>query len=211
MVLLELVNYMGQETSGLVGAALGGFFMFLAHKGWDVYKAYRKRKALDIIPRLLDADLAVYQTLSQLQLETGADRAYVMQFHNGVYYLNQANHMKVSCTHEIVKDGIARIQDTMQDLLLSKFAAPLAEVLREGVSVFDADEQAESYYKSMIKSQGTAKSVAAIMMDGNVVEGSIVINYLEGSEILKLQDFEVVKQKVTEAAETIGFKLRGKH
>jgi hypothetical protein len=210
MILIEFAHYLLSESSAIIGAGLGGLAMVAVRKGWDIYKDYSKRKKNEAIPRLLDADLAVYQTLSQLLIETGADRAYVMQFHNGVYYINQGNHMKVSCTHETVKEGIARVQDTMQEVLLSKFAGPMTEVLKQRVAIFDTDNQPDSYYKNLIKSHGTSRSVAGIMMEGNVVEGALVINYLDGSEVIKKQNISDIKQRVIEAADIIGFKLREK-
>lgn len=210
MILQETLAYLGQESSAFIGAAIGGFIMYLVAKGWGIYRAYKKQKASEVIPHLVTADLAVYQTLTQLLIETGADRAYVTQFHNGVYYISQGSHMKMSCSHEIVKEGIARVQDSMQDLLLSKFAGPMSEVLKDGVAIFDTDIQEDSYFKNMVKSQGTARSVAAVIIDGNIVEGSVVLNYIEGNDMIKIQNFDVVMEKMTSAAESIGFTLRGK-
>jgi hypothetical protein len=59
-------------------------------------------------------------TLTELMVQTKADRAFVVQFHNGTYYINKANQMKMSCTHEIVKEGISREQENLQDVILSR-------------------------------------------------------------------------------------------
>jgi hypothetical protein len=208
MILMEFAHYILGEGAAIAGAGLGGLAVYLARKGYDLYANYKHRNSRAIIPSLLNADVAVYQDLSQLLVETNADRAYVIQFHNGIYYLNQTNNMKLTCTHEVVKEGISRIQDDFKDKLLSKYAIQMSKVLEEHVAVFDVKDEIESYYRSVMESQGTARSVAGIMMDGNIVEGALVINYLEGSPMLEVDNLDFVKARVGKAAEAIGFKLR---
>ena len=72
----------------------------------------------------------VYTALDYTMNEMDADRAYVLEFHNGSHYYSGRGQKKFSCTHETVEEGISHqcnssqsieyqiTMDTLQNLLI---------------------------------------------------------------------------------------------
>lgn len=210
--MFELVlDKFSSELAAAAGGAAAGIFLYGIRLVWGRIKKYReemaKKRREEEIPKLVKKDVGVYRDLTELLVKTKADRAYVLQFHNGSYYVNQSSQMKLSCTHEIVRSGVSREQDSMQEVLVSKLAGKLDILSKENSAVFVIDETDQSYYGQMKKSQGVAVSIAAFMRDGNLIEGIVAINYLEGNDMVKTK-LEKERLIVEEAAGNIGYLLR---
>ncbi len=63
----------------------------------------------------------IYTALDFLMSEMNADRAYILQFHNGGHYMSGRSQQKFSCTHEIVQRGISRECDSSKNHIVSNF------------------------------------------------------------------------------------------
>jgi len=57
--------------------------------------------------------------LAELRVEMDADRAYVLQFHNGHEFSISQPIWRMSCTHEICAPGISYEAESMQNILVS--------------------------------------------------------------------------------------------
>ena len=66
----------------------------------------------------------VYTALNYLIEETGADRAYVMEFHNGEHYFSGRGQQKFSCTYEVVGHGISTESERNIGRRLCKIPSP---------------------------------------------------------------------------------------
>lgn len=203
----QFIHTFGADVASYLGAALAGVAGYWCSKALRSYKDWRKYKNNVSIPKLLSKDIGVYKYLTELLVQTNADRAYVLLFHNGVFYINKGSHMKVSCTHEIVRTGVSREQDSIQEKLASKFAEQITQIIQENVSVTKIDPDNNSYFHQMKRSQGVDTVISAVMRDGEIIEGVISVNYLAGNEVPDTT-LEDRKHLVKEAAETVGFLLR---
>ena len=63
----------------------------------------------------------VYTALAYTMEEMGADRAYVLEFHNGGHYYSGRGQQKFSCTHEIAEEGISKECDQSQEHRVSNY------------------------------------------------------------------------------------------
>jgi hypothetical protein len=201
------IHEFGLDFGAAVGGALAGVAIYGLKKAWEViakHKVARARKESEmVLPNLIKKDIGVYRDLTELMIQTKADRAFVIQFHNGTYYVNKANQMKMSCTHEIVKEGISREQENMQDVLLSRTPIVAIDLLSKPYVFINTKEQ-DSYFSQLLRNQGVTECVMAIMKDENIAEGFIGASFISEIEDSKTEIGKVVAQ----FASKIGFTLR---
>ena len=92
-------------------ATLGA--VFLRHKLSD--------KKCDPITEETKHNENVYTALNYTLEEMGADRAYVLEFHNGINYFSGRGQQKFSCSYEIVQEGISAECHNSQDHRVSNY------------------------------------------------------------------------------------------
>ena len=63
----------------------------------------------------------VISALNYVLDETGADRVYILEFHNGEHYFSGRSQQKLSCTYEVVSEGISSECQTLQNIRTSNF------------------------------------------------------------------------------------------
>lgn len=212
-MLEHVIDKFSGEIAAAIGGAVAGFVIYSIRylwKRWKAHKAKLQREAASsMIPNLIKRDIGVYRDLTELMVETKADRAFVIQFHNGTYYVNKANQMKMSCTHEIVKDGISREQDNMQDLLISRFPVMINDLLNaEFITICTKDKH--DYFSQMLVNQGVGKCILAIVKDENILEGFVGISYIEGDDLCSTIDAEKIGEVVVNYAARVGYMLRSR-
>ena len=78
----------------------------------------KKDKQLNYDPQLHGN---VITALDFILEETGADRAYVLEFHNGEHYFSGRSQQKLSCTYEVVSEGISVESHSIQNIRVSNF------------------------------------------------------------------------------------------
>lgn len=169
---------MGFVIAGLVG---GGLLFFLKKikkiimMFVDTYKSrFRNR-----IPEMVDRDMEIYTQLFEIKAKTSADRVFLFQLHNGTYYINSTSQMKMSCTHEIVGEGIARESRSMQDLIVSQHTPFIRDLLQNPCICLDRNTIRDSCLGLMLSSQGVKTAVISLFKHENIIEGFLGIVYLD--------------------------------
>jgi hypothetical protein len=94
--------------TGVVSAATAVFGMYLKMR-YDE----KKSKEFSYDPRLHSN---VISALEYTMQKTEADRVYVLEFHNGEHYFSGRSQQKLSCTYEVVSEGISCESQTIQNL-----------------------------------------------------------------------------------------------
>ena len=93
----------------------------------------------------------IYTELTELRAFTSADRAYIFRFHNGSEFLPGHPSWKVSCTHEIVKHGVAYESARLQGVLVSRIQNIVSPIITGTSSLL---ELRLSNVKSVLSRQG---------------------------------------------------------
>ena len=149
--------------------------------------------------KTVERDMRIQDILSQLRLQTKADRCYILQFHNGNMFTCKNPMWKVSCTHESVTPGIRAILGAVQQILSSSVGVLLFPLwdgdlknqsgitkispekckcsikkncrIPNGVIFYDILKLEEGYTKGLLCSHGTKYMLHSpiINKDGNVV------------------------------------------
>ncbi len=73
----------------------------------------------------------VYTALQYTMGEMKADRAYVLEFHNGGHYYSGRGQQKFSCTHEIAGDGVSRECGKSQEHRVSNYYNYINEMIQD--------------------------------------------------------------------------------
>lgn len=211
---MSVITTVGTEIGMLLGAVVGGMILY----GVNVLKskiASKKEPKRESIPLMVENDVEVYKILSEVLLKSKASRALVMQFHNGTHYVNSASQMKMSCTHEVVSDGIAKVSKNMQNMLISQHAQSVNNIITNASFPVKVDDDDTEELKQLLRAQGVDFAMYAPFMRGSDIEGFIGINYLDPLvDNFPGESEEIVQDKLghllASCALKIGYLLRRK-
>jgi len=97
----------------------------------------------------------VYAALTYTMKEMGADRAYVLEFHNGGHYYSGRGQQKFSCTHETAEEGISRECDHSQEHRVSNYHDYITELINNKEFKYsEIDDVPDSSFLSLLKRSG---------------------------------------------------------
>jgi hypothetical protein len=63
--------------------------------------------------------------------ETDADRAYILEFHNGEHYFSGKSQQKLSCTYEALSEGISSESYNTQNIRVSNFHGMVKSIAKD--------------------------------------------------------------------------------
>lgn len=116
-----------------------------------------KRKAAKKDPIMQDVENNenIEICLSYILDQVGADRAYIMQFHNGGYYVSGKSQQKFSCSHEISSPGISRECHDSQNHLISNYHNYIGDIMKNHEYCYEDTEDIEDQaFKNVIMTKG---------------------------------------------------------
>ena len=123
----------------------------------------------------------VYKALEFLLTELDADRAYVIEFHNGNSYLSGRGQQKFSCTHEIVTEGTSRECIEMQEYKVSNYHSYISHLIDDGKFFsYNSNELDDHAFSSLLHSKGV-KSILNVpikTLNGNII-GVLGVDYVK--------------------------------
>ena len=133
----------------------------------------------------------IKQMLTELRVETRADRAHVVQFHNGDYYDNHSSIKKFTYCYEALKNGVssqgeeylATVVNHYKDCLVSSYIDGLEILMNEekAVNKLRYDDLPSCLYKSRMIDDGIHMHVGVPlhgMVDGiRRIIGFILLSY----------------------------------
>jgi hypothetical protein len=213
--LSEIITSVGIETGMLLGAVVGGIVI---HGISTLKTAYSNRKDAkrESIPSMVETDVEIYKLLSEILLKSKASRASVFQFHNGTHYVNSASQMKISCTHEVVADGISKEAKNMQNMLISQYAKIVNDIISKPYTVIDVGSSDSEDFIQILRSQGVESAVYTPFYRGTDIEGFISLSYLDplvsnfpGESNNSIEG--ILSNMISECSLKIGYLLRKQH
>jgi len=100
------------------GYTLGALILYLLY---FIQKKIKTKHPDTIMEQDIKTYKSIYEQLSIL-LGTGADRVYILEFHDGTDFSSSVLQWKLSCRYELVKNGISRMMERLQNLEASSIA-----------------------------------------------------------------------------------------
>lgn len=139
----------------------------------------RKHKQLNYDPTLHSNVITALEFIMQ---ETDADRAYILEFHNGEQYFSGRGQQKLSCTYESVNDGISVECQNLQNIRISNFHGLMNSISRQETFLCpDIEEyKGDLTFKSLLQSKGVQSMFARPIktLNGKII-GILCLEYVK--------------------------------
>lgn len=139
----------------------------------------RKNKQLNYDPQLHGN---VVTALQYVLNETGADRAYILEFHNGEHYFSGRSQQKLSCTYESVSEGISVESSQLQNIRVSNFHGLIKSIAQEATfRCKDVDKYDEDIgFRAFLQGKGVRSMFARPIktLNGKII-GIIILEYVK--------------------------------
>lgn len=105
------------------------------------YRLFKKSKKLYGLPihTATEKDARVHGLLGEVRAQLGAMRVYVSKFHNGEEFADGAEIIKLSRTHEVVRQGGSYLSEMWTSILVSSLPDMMKLVLETGASFTNVD------------------------------------------------------------------------
>jgi hypothetical protein len=141
---------------------------------------------------------SIVTALEYVLEETEADRAYVLEFHNGEHYFSGRSQQKVSCTYEVVSEGISAECHKIQNIRTSNFHGLIKDIASEKTFACpDLKEYTEDIaFKSFLESKGVKSIFARPIktLNGKIL-GIIALEYVKENRTWGEEAEEFVKKQ----------------
>lgn len=116
--------------------------------------------------------------------ETHADRAYILEFHNGEHYFSGRSQQKLSCTYEVVSEGISVESHSIQNIRVSNFHGLVKSIAQgETFTCKDVDDYNDDMsFKAFLQYKGVKSMFARPIktLNGKII-GVIILEYVKES------------------------------
>ena len=140
----------------------------------------------------------VISALDFTMSETEADRVYVMEFHNGENYFSGKSQQKLSCTYEVVSEGISCEYTSLQNIRVSNMHSMVHYIASEKAFIC---EDLENYkedlsFKSFLQGKGVQSFFAQPVksLNGKIL-GVIIIEYVKEKRAWGLNAQEFIEKQ----------------
>ena len=171
MVAFEIVAYLMAAVASCA-ATLGA--VWLRHK-------LQKDEKCDTVAEETKHNENVYAALNFALEEMGADRAYVLEFHNGIHYFSGRSQQKFSCTYEIVQEGISTECQASQDHKISTYHTYISELVKnEKFEYTDIKHIEDHVFGGLLRHKGVKSiyNVPIKTLNGKII-GILGVDYVK--------------------------------
>ena len=109
------------ESDTIIAATITALATIVSVFMGQYFMNRRKKISKDCLVRETAQNANVYTALDYIMGEMSADRAYIMEFHNGDSYFSGRGQQKYSCTHEVVEEGVSSECELSQNHRVSNY------------------------------------------------------------------------------------------
>ena len=166
----EIIVAVISATATITCTLLGKFAI-------DKRKAAKKDPIMQDVENNENIEICLGYILEQM----GADRAYIMQFHNGGYYISGKSQQKFSCSHEVSSPGTSRECHDSQNHLISNYHNYIGSIMRNQEYCYeDAADIEDHAFKNVIMSKGVLSiyNIPLKTLEGKII-GILGIDFVK--------------------------------
>ena len=139
------------------------------------------QKKCDTIEQETKHNENVYTALNYTLEEMEADRAYVLEFHNGIHYFSGRGQQKFSCSYEIVQEGISAECHSSQNHRVSNYHTYISQLVEdEKFHYTDVKQMEDHVFSGLLELKGV-KSVYNVpikTLNGKII-GILGVDYVK--------------------------------
>lgn len=195
----ELKNILEQLRKTRVLIVLILFFAFIAYlyKSLITEVVETKVKKRDEVKTDITNNVIIQQMLNDLMLKYKADRAYIFQFSNNIYYYDGTHRNHTSMSFEVCANGVSYESINLQKLPVSLFPIFLQEVMLDKCQYEDVDSMQETSTRISLTKQGVKSLVVAPYFKDGYFVAYIGIDYVKEHNKLNFS-YKEFKDKTNE-------------
>ena len=167
----EIIAYLIAAAASSA-ATLGA--VFLRHK-------LKKKETCESVEAETKHNENVYTALNFTLEEMKADRAYVLEFHNGIHYFSGRSQQKFSCSYEITQEGISAECQNSQDHKISNYHTYIRQLVDlERFDYVDIGTMEDHGFSSLLKHKGIKSiyNVPIKTLNGKII-GILGVDYVK--------------------------------
>jgi hypothetical protein len=141
----------------------------------------RKAAKKDPIMQDVENNENIEICLSYILDQMGADRAYIMQFHNGGYYISGKSQQKFSCSHEISSPGTSRECHDSQNHLISNYHNYISSIMNNQEYCYEDTKDIDDHaFKNVIMTKGVLSiyNIPLKTLEGKII-GILGIDFVK--------------------------------
>lgn len=173
MVPLDITSTIITSVTSIVVALIstGVWKYFL-----DKKKENSSRKKLVV---QIERDQIVYYTIREIRRKYNSDRIFIMQFHNGGNFYTESPMQRGSITYERCSDGLERITDKYQGILVSHMCWYIKHVIENNMFYYMTDDIEDMPTRALIRNFGSQSHVSVPLYDKlNHLVGFIAMDWV---------------------------------
>ena len=183
----SLIDYLNDIS--LIILALGAIIL-------AIIKVYKNTKnEVESIPKKVKkqvtVDTEIADAMESLKERLNADRVQIYDFHNGGHYSNGRSALKVSCSYEVCRTGIAPKQAMLQSIPISCISKFVNKILNdekfEVKNLEDIKEEMPATYQLKKDMQLNSFYDIAIKNKQNEVIGFLAIQFVKNQYNVKTE------------------------
>jgi len=155
-------------------------------------KRYMNNRKNSILINETIQNANVYTALQFLLEEAGADRAYVLEFHNGEHYFSGRGQQKFSCSYEVVREGISAESPNSQNHRVSNYHTYISQLVKDGdFSYSDINIINDVSFIQLLQQRGVSSiyNVPLKTLNGKII-GILGIDYVKSAPKSKEMGFQ---------------------
>jgi len=151
MDVLDLIKtVITSVTSVVVALIAAGYFQ-------KYKKQQTEKQSKTKLVQQIQKDELIHFSLREIRRKYNVDRVYVIQYHNGGQFYTDSSMQKASITYERCSDGLERLSEKYQNILVSNFTWYNSKLLKGETFFNDVDEDVDDItMKSLFRSYGTS-------------------------------------------------------
>ena len=145
-------------TSIIVALIASGVF-----KNWQDKK--KEKKSREGLIARIKKDEIVHFALRELRRLYNCDRIFIIQYHNGGNFYTESPMQKSTMTYERCSDGLEKLSDKFQNVLVSHFTWYIKNMIDEKMFYSDLNKIEDISTRAFLSSYGTQSHVACPIYD----------------------------------------------
>lgn len=158
------------EIASAIGTFLAG--AFICYKVFksrvDNFLASFQGSVSSKVPKQSQVDLNILKRMEEIKELLNADRIHVYEFHNGEHYANGRSALKVSCTYEVCRVSVTRVQKENLSIPISCMPKYIAAILDSQVNyvadIEDTKNNMPATY-NLKKAQNVAAYIDTVLLN----------------------------------------------
>jgi hypothetical protein len=135
----------------------------------------------------------INEYLTEVRVKLNADRAVILEFHNGGHFIDGTSMKKFSATHESCSTGVTYTTNRRADLVLTNYVNLVDHIADEVVSIIPSSDLPDSMTRRDLDQHNTlAFSVSSLTnMKNSSTTGCLLIEWCNWDSLDLVQEDEV--------------------